>query len=184
MMVLNVYCTSERTSMILIQPFCHLSHLAPRFAVGGKPLHPPYQVQGALFSQGEYTWVVFRALTLKKWLEHLFRKWLKKESWKGGKALNVVLFLPTFNTFLSWDSELLNSKEWRQSGLLFNITVLIAWGLESPTQLETWIKSALTRNLLWSSPNATYKVFVSGKQRYRVEANEAAYIHTWKKKLL
>lgn len=28
-MILNAYCTSERTSMIVIQPFCHLSHLAP-----------------------------------------------------------------------------------------------------------------------------------------------------------
>lgn len=102
----------------------------------------------------------------KKWvIERLvIERLVKSESLKD-TPLNIALFSPEFNTFLSWDQEWLGLKGWRQANLLFSISVFIAWGLESPTQLDTLIMSALVRNVSKSSPNATYKVFKSNKQR-------------------
>ena len=102
----------------------------------------------------------------KKWvIERLvIERLVKSESLKD-TPLNIALFSPEFNTFLSWDQEWLGLKGWRQANLLFSISVLIAWGLESPTQLDTLIMSALVRYVSKSSPNATYKVFKSNKQR-------------------
>ena len=102
----------------------------------------------------------------KKWvIERLvIERLVKSESLKD-TPLNIALFSPEFNTFLSWDQEWLGLKGWRQANLLFSISVFIAWGLEIPTQLDTLIMSALVRNVSKSSPNATYKVFKSNKQR-------------------
>ena len=91
--------------------------------------------------------------------------------WKAGQEsfkdtpLNIALFSPEFNTFLSWDQEWSRLKGWRQAKLLFSVSVFIAWGLESPTQPDTLIISALVRNVSKSSLNATYKVFISNKPR-------------------
>lgn len=102
----------------------------------------------------------------KKWVFErlIIEKLVKSESLKD-IPLNIALFLPEFNSFLSWDQEWLGLKGWRQANLLFSISLFITWGLESPTQLDTLIMSALVRNVSMSSPNATYKVFKSNKQR-------------------
>lgn len=72
------------------------------------------------------------------------------------KTLNTPSpFPPKFNTFLSCDEEL---EKMKKPGLLVTKSVLITWGLEGPTQLETLTKSTLRRNSSRFSPNANYNV--------------------------